>query len=400
MGDEMTTSHQRFLLEKAKRECYKRMDQAPSNNSSGLWCNRTWDGIMCWDDTPASTTERQSCPQYIHGFKTSSFAVKTCTEEGVWYFNSKINKTWTDYSSCVQEFSSNFQDHLDRVNSITTFGYGASLVSLSAAIIIMISCRRFHYKSNILHINLFLAFCFRSIFALMRIYLFTYGYAMSIDMEEKGGLLIFKPGSHWQCRLLFTLFHYGIAVSQSWIFIEGLYLQMLFYRTFMTQQRGIKLYIIFGWSFPLLFLIPWVISRIKYDNTLCWNINQRRGILWIIRAPLVLIIVICFLFFIDNIRILFKRTVARMRNRTSRKLAKFTVMLVPLFGVPNILFILIPADLKTAVDVPYMYISMTYSSFQGLILSFLYCFLHVEVNIILLIMLMTQLSYELQILKS
>lgn len=200
-------------------------------------------------------------------------------------------------------------------------------------------------------------------------------------MEEKDGRFLFKPGLHWECRLLFTLFVYGIAVSQSWIFVEGVYLQMLFYRTLVTQQRGIKTYVIFGWCFPLTFLIPWVIVRMKYENILCWNINQKIEYLWIIRAPLILIIVINFLFFIDNICILFKRTKARMKNRTARKLAKFIMMLVPLFGVPNVLFMLIPPDLDTLVDLPYMYISVFYSSFQGVILSFLYCFLHEEVRL-------------------
>lgn len=55
-------------------------------------------------------------------------------------------------------------------------------------------------------------------------------------------------------------------------------------------------------------------------------------------------------------------------------------MLVPLFGVPNVLFMMIPPHLNTTVDVPYLYISMLYSSFQGLILALLFCFLHEEVH--------------------
>lgn len=34
----------------------------------GLYCNRTWDGWLCWDDTPAGVTAYQNCPDYFPDF--------------------------------------------------------------------------------------------------------------------------------------------------------------------------------------------------------------------------------------------------------------------------------------------------------------------------------------------
>jgi len=35
---------------------------------SEIYCNNTWDGILCWPDTKAGDEVIQSCPDYIHEF--------------------------------------------------------------------------------------------------------------------------------------------------------------------------------------------------------------------------------------------------------------------------------------------------------------------------------------------
>lgn len=34
----------------------------------GPFCNRTWDGWLCWDDTPAGKVSVQNCPDYFPDF--------------------------------------------------------------------------------------------------------------------------------------------------------------------------------------------------------------------------------------------------------------------------------------------------------------------------------------------
>uniref|UniRef100_A0A671REK6 G-protein coupled receptors family 2 profile 1 domain-containing protein n=1 Tax=Sinocyclocheilus anshuiensis TaxID=1608454 RepID=A0A671REK6_9TELE len=32
--------------------------------NSCLFCSRFWDGLLCWDETPAGTFASQNCPDY------------------------------------------------------------------------------------------------------------------------------------------------------------------------------------------------------------------------------------------------------------------------------------------------------------------------------------------------
>uniref|UniRef100_A0A671REY5 G-protein coupled receptors family 2 profile 1 domain-containing protein n=1 Tax=Sinocyclocheilus anshuiensis TaxID=1608454 RepID=A0A671REY5_9TELE len=35
------------------------------------YCNRTWDGWLCWDDTPAGIYTSQNCPNYFPDFDST-----------------------------------------------------------------------------------------------------------------------------------------------------------------------------------------------------------------------------------------------------------------------------------------------------------------------------------------
>lgn len=108
----------------------------------GLYCNRTWDGWLCWDDTPAGTYTSQNCPNYFPDFdptgksKTTSQpwflllfvvksqehlkknlymqflkwqknflilekAIKYCDETGNWFLHPETNRTWSNYTFCI-----------------------------------------------------------------------------------------------------------------------------------------------------------------------------------------------------------------------------------------------------------------------------------------------------------
>ena len=59
---------------------------------------------------------------------------------------------------------------------------------------------------------------------------------------------LFLSFQHWECKLLVTIFLYTVAASLMWIFMEGLYLHMLVYRTLFTERNGIRLYVLLGWG--------------------------------------------------------------------------------------------------------------------------------------------------------
>lgn len=97
--------------------------------SLGLYCNRTWDGWLCWDDTPAGTYTSQNCPNYFVDFDSTgticylaihlftslySFlfmhilclvylekVTKYCDATGNWFRHPETNRTWSNYTLCI-----------------------------------------------------------------------------------------------------------------------------------------------------------------------------------------------------------------------------------------------------------------------------------------------------------
>ncbi|KAK3913774.1 Calcitonin receptor, partial [Frankliniella fusca] len=64
------------------------------------WCPMAWDGLMCWNATPAASTAVQPCPAYIAGFDTQENATRRCLSDGTWFVNLTMNRTWTNYTMC------------------------------------------------------------------------------------------------------------------------------------------------------------------------------------------------------------------------------------------------------------------------------------------------------------
>ena len=64
---------------------------------SGLHCQRTWDNIMCWPDTPAGSTIYQPCPSYIHGFDTEGIVEmsRDMWFPTMWHFDKcRLRRAW------------------------------------------------------------------------------------------------------------------------------------------------------------------------------------------------------------------------------------------------------------------------------------------------------------------
>uniref|UniRef100_A0A8C6EEX6 Calcitonin receptor n=1 Tax=Moschus moschiferus TaxID=68415 RepID=A0A8C6EEX6_MOSMO len=94
-----------FLLGKqrllqAQHKCFDRMQKLPPYEGEGLYCNRTWDGWACWDDTPAGTLAEQHCPDYFPDFDVEEKVTKYCEEDGVWYMHPESNISWSNYTMC------------------------------------------------------------------------------------------------------------------------------------------------------------------------------------------------------------------------------------------------------------------------------------------------------------
>jgi hypothetical protein len=69
----------------------------------GLYCPRMFDGWGCFNDTLAGQVAYIPCPDFIPGFSSEKIAHKICSESGNWYQHYLTNKTWSNYTSCVDK---------------------------------------------------------------------------------------------------------------------------------------------------------------------------------------------------------------------------------------------------------------------------------------------------------
>ncbi|XP_059172440.1 secretin receptor-like [Physella acuta] len=390
----MSPLEQRRLIMLAKQNCFK-LGLSRENDSSkdGGVCRVTWDDMLCWDVTPAGRTVSQPCPNYVNGFNKNEFATKTCTENGTWWVNPDpvLNREWTNYSDCVKpSIDLSFHAaHGDKIRLLYTIGYSISLGALVVAVVIMLCCKRLHSKSNTLHINLFLTFILRAVISFLKDILFVGNVGLEKDVRRGAdGILEFlHDASHWECKLVISVFMYSVNACNMWIFAEALYLTMLVYKPLTTERRGVRLYILLGWSLSFVFIVPWVLVKALYENTFCWNIQHNPDYYWILRGSGVGVVVINFFLFLNIFRKLFLKLrhsshLGASGKAKYRKLAKFILVLIPLFGIMYIVFyVAIPSNFEESdFNVAYLYLEMGYNSFQGFLLALLFCFLNEEVH--------------------
>ncbi|XP_077556789.1 secretin receptor-like isoform X5 [Haemaphysalis longicornis] len=381
---------QMSLLAAAKDECEVEDSTAVFDSGGSLLCPQTWDGLLCWRPAPAGTTARMQCPNYVFGFDTSEMATKRCLENGTWFFNQTLNRTWTNYTRCTpegyvmqSENISIFEPHLATIKLISKVGYTVSLVALVAAFVILASIKRLRCPRNSLHMHLFLSFILRALAFLLKDALFIAGVGLSgnVDFNKE----------NVDCKVFTSFWHYVLMANYCWILMEGLYLHSLVFLAFFTDSSSILRYVALGWGLPVLFIVPWVVVRATLDDTLCWTTNPRQDLFWIIRGPITASIVVNFVLFLNITRVLFAKLFAsqtpqarKYRYRCSSycmKWFKSTLVLVPLFGAHYAF--LLGMSLAAAGDMlelVWLYIDQLFSSFQGFVVALLYCFLNGEVQ--------------------
>ncbi|ELT96601.1 hypothetical protein CAPTEDRAFT_130410, partial [Capitella teleta] len=360
------------------------------NNESHLAessCPLLWDGVMCWPLSKPGTIV-QPCPNYINRFNVSAFATKHCEADGEWRINPQTNYSWTNFSGCIShENEFYFQDHIPKIHIIFSVGYGLSLITLLAAVILMSLFKKLRCPRTTLHVHLFVSFIVRAAVSFLKENLFVGGVGLEKDVirDPLGNIEFIPNGTYWECKLLYVLSLYVISANCMWIFVEGLYLHMLIFMSVFSENSSVKSYIIFGWASPLVFILPWIAVRATLDDVMCWNTATEAAYWWIVRAPVTAAMAINFVFFLNILRVLFTKLKAsntpEARKFRYRKLAKSTLVLIPLYGVHYVVFIWIePTHVSDLTQVVWLYFEMTFNSFQGFFIAMLFCFLNGEVQ--------------------
>ncbi|XP_052796636.1 parathyroid hormone 2 receptor-like [Mya arenaria] len=384
-------------------ECADLMNVTHANETDPPSCPVIWDNIMCWPLTPGGSRAQQPCPNYINKFKTHEFASRECLLNGTWHDPRPGKNTetgWTNYSLCTSNENRSspihntsnkspkiivlMKEHQAAFRTMYNFGFSLSLVSLLLAVFIMIYFRKLHCSRNYIHMNLFIAFILRAVTNTVRENAFVHNLGFPMDVElQPNGEVVFTDGPHWECRLFYALHNYVLMASYMWIFVEAVYIHMVIFIAVFTEKIKVIWYILFGWMFPLPFVIAWAVARIYLYNQYCWSLNDNQLIL-ITQIPIYITIVVNFLFFINIVRLLLTKMNAVPQSNTNRyrTLAKSLVVLILLFGVHFIIATLPADDIDPEGTISFvlLIIEMFFNSYQGLFIAVLLCFTNAEVR--------------------
>ncbi|XP_038204610.1 secretin receptor isoform X2 [Arvicola amphibius] len=360
------------VLQEERAQCVQELSKEKAGDLSletVSGCEGLWDNMSCWPSSALAQTVEVQCPKFLQmltGRNGSLF--RNCTQDG-W------SETFPrpDLACGVNmNDSSNEKRHayLLKLKVMYTVGYSSSLAMLLVALSILCSFRRLHCTRNYIHMHLFVSFILRALSNFIKdAVLFPSDDVTYCDARRVG------------CKLVMIFFQYCIMANYAWLLVEGLYLHTLLAISFFSERKCLQAFVLLGWGSPAIFVASWAITRHFLEDIGCWDINSNPSIWWLIRGPVILSILINFIFFINILRILMRklRTQETRGNEMNqyKRLAKSTLLLIPLFGIHYIVFAFSPED---AMEIQ-LFFELALGSFQGLVVAILYCFLNGEVQL-------------------
>ncbi|XP_010900661.1 vasoactive intestinal polypeptide receptor 1b isoform X1 [Esox lucius] len=349
----------------------ERCDNKTSGNVT-TGCQGMWDIIACWPSALVGEVITIQCPRYFsyfsdHIVKHKGNLSKTCTSKG-----------WTEMHpvdiavNCGYNANSTGDDgqFFWQVKIGYTVGHSVSLISLITAIVILSIFRKLHCTRNYIHMHLFVSFILKAVAVFMKD-------VVLYEVEEVDHC----PGSVG-CKAVMVFFQYCIMASFFWLLVEGLYLHTLLAVSFFSERKYFWCYILIGWGGPTIFITAWSVSKANYNDVGCWDIIENTDMFWwIIKTPILASILMNFILFICIIKILRQKIncpdIGRNESNQYSRLAKSTLLLIPLFGINFIVFAFIPEQVNTKLRLVF---DLILGSFQGFVVAILYCFLNGEVQ--------------------
>ncbi|XP_070120888.1 pituitary adenylate cyclase-activating polypeptide type I receptor isoform X5 [Equus przewalskii] len=391
-----TTMHSSCILKKEQAMCLEKIQRANELmgwNDSFPGCPGMWDNITCWKPAHVGEMVFVSCPaelfrifnpdqvwetETIGDFDftdTNSLDLsdtrvvsRNCTEDG-----------WSEpfphyFDACgFDEYESEAGDqdyYYLSVKALYTVGYSTSLVTLTTAMVILCRFRKLHCTRNFIHMNLFVSFMLRAISVFIK------DWILYAEQDSNHCFI-----STVECKAVMVFFHYCVVSNYFWLFIEGLYLFTLLVETFFPERRYFYWYTIIGWGTPTVCVSVWAVLRLYFDDTGCWDMNDNTALWWVIKGPVVGSIMVNFVLFIGIIVILVQKLqspdMGGNESSIYLRLARSTLLLIPLFGIHYTVFAFSPENVSKRERLVF---ELGLGSFQGFVVAVLYCFLNGEVQ--------------------
>ncbi|XP_076856219.1 glucagon-like peptide 2 receptor [Brachyhypopomus gauderio] len=367
------------------RENCSRSLEATLHTLTGIYCNGTSDVFACWPHSSPGIVS-VLCPPYLPWIKEgfSGRVYKICTENGTW--KKEGNSVWQNQSECkdVAHFFKAEEDEEYRqtvLRILSIVGYSLSLATLSLAMVTMGLLRKLHCTRNYIHMNLFVSFMFRAIAVIAKEIVLYIMYS-NVPKDEIGWNSYTDSTILLICKASKVSMQYFVGCNYFWLLVEAIFLHTLLFTAVLTKRRLLKRYMLVGWGTPFLFVIPWTVVKVLYENKGCWFITKS-WIWWIIRGPITLTMFVVFCIFLRIIKLLLSKLKADQLKFTDYRysLARATLVLIPLLGIHEIVFMIITDETMEGSQLyARNFINLTLSSFQGFLVAVLYCFANGEVQ--------------------
>ncbi|XP_074538021.1 calcitonin gene-related peptide type 1 receptor isoform X1 [Halichoeres trimaculatus] len=347
----------------AQFECYLRIINEPKHIEEGTYCNRTWDGWLCWGDS-APGVAVQMCPEYFADFDPAEKVTKVCNPDGQWFHHPGSNRVWSNYTLCTAHTEQNLKLAYS-LYYLAMVGHGLSIVSLVISLIIFsyfksLSCQRIS-----LHKNMFLSYIFNSITTIIW---------LSLTFANNQAIHGSNPVS---CKVLAVLVQYLSTSNYFWMLCQGIYLHTLIIVAVFVGEQQLFWYYILGWGFPVVPALFYAVARGLFYNDRCW-ISSHTSLVYIIHGPITAALLVNLFFLLNIVRVLITklRETHCAESTTYMKAVRATLILIPLFGVQYMLFPWRPeGHISRAI---YDFLINIFGHFQGLLVAIIFCFCNSE----------------------
>uniref|UniRef100_A0AAR2JC95 G-protein coupled receptors family 2 profile 2 domain-containing protein n=1 Tax=Pygocentrus nattereri TaxID=42514 RepID=A0AAR2JC95_PYGNA len=327
------------------------LDLSNQTDSNSIFCRTSIDGIgTCWPRSMAGEMVSRPCPELLYGVRYNT--------------TSGFFRPFTLFYFVLQRKS---KVHYRIAVIINYMGHCLSLFTLLIAFILFLRLRSIRCLRNIIHWNLISAFILRN----------ATWFIVQITMNPD----VHESNVPW-CRLVTTVYNYFHMANFFWMFGEGCYLHTAIVLTYSTDRLKKWMFICIGWCIPFPIIVAWAIGKLYYDNEKCW-FGKRAGVYtdYIYQGPMILVLMINFIFLFNIVRILMTKLRASTTSETIqyRKAVKATLVLLPLLGITYMLFFVNPGEDEVS-QIVFIYFNSFLQSFQGFFVSVFYCFLNSEVR--------------------
>ncbi|RXM31506.1 Glucagon-like peptide 2 receptor [Acipenser ruthenus] len=292
------------------------------------------DTIRKWSDYKLNCTKTLTSKN-VNRSGGASYLYRICTDNGTWLTVENSTDIWRDHSEC-SELNRHFKQQEDKhallsvLQFIYTIGYSLSLFSLLLAVLILLLLRKLHCTRNYIHINLFASFMFRAVSVLVKDIILHITYAKR-PTDETGWIYYFNSEISAACIVTQVSMHYFAGANVFWLLVEGIYLHSLLFTAVLSEKRLLKKYMFIGWGTPVLYVVPWAVTKAIYEN---------------------------------------------------KGLARATLILIPLLGINGFVFaFIVDEQVEGQSRDIRLFSELTINSFQGFLVALLYCFSNAEVQV-------------------